>query len=378
MAGRWIQTVLSQDVAVGADSGTITVDNISRSNFIGSMWLSFVDTNGATSNLTECIEETTTKIEVIGNGSVVIKSYDGTMCRKLAQMHSKKIPFRDRTSHTSLVQEALFPIEFGRFPDDEMCLLPAKLFSTLQLKFTWAGTDAATEWDDPAANRKYTIMMREYVSNDDPYSKLILKDSEIESFTTVASGNKDIKIPLGNRIRKFLIYCYEAAVADGTDITNFELRLNGGASVPISGRWKEQQYINAYQYGGLDSSEGFETYVGAAAATDIATRNSKLRAVLVNSGAETDDVVGIDATTRTTDTVSFDSEGAAAGFSSMYIDSPVLANCIILDFDLKGDLVGCLPTAGLQDLTLRLTNAAAGGTCKILAQEVLNPKMMGL
>lgn len=372
MAGRWLKTVVAKQVVFGADSGTVSI-NLPKSNFIGSLMLRIENVNGSTSNRSETIESGITKIEVIGNGSKVLKSYSGLECRKLAQYLYSDLPPAEETQAGSATQWSLFPIMFGRFFGDEDYILPAKLFSTLQLKITWSFTDSTTVgWTTSESNAKYDITINEYVSADNAKSKKLLVETEINSFTSAASGNKDVELPLGNRYRRIMVRAYEAAIEDGTDITDYELRINNGAQVPMSNTWNQQQLEDALLYKARTTKK---VQVDLKDNSTFATQVSRIKKWGAASVVDAH-TGGIDAVSGDTVTLFLYDLATPTAISTeegvlVDVESDIVAHCIMLDFDKRNDGQQLLSTLGLQDLKLRLTQGGAGAAVAVVAQEVM-------
>lgn len=383
-SGRWLRTVKAKGVVLGATSGTESL-NLSTAHFISAIYLRVFNTNGSTSNTatSQTIEQVITNITVKGNGNKTLKSYDGEDCRKLAQYRYGDLPPMDETQGGSDVQFALFPILFNRFDGDTEYILPAKLFSTLQLEFDYAFVDSSTVgYTTSATNAKYDLIVEEYVSADNPRFKKILVETEVSNFTSVASGNKDVILPRGNKYRRIMVHAYEAAIEDGVDITDVELRINNGASTPFTDTWDMLQLANAMTYRAkttkklIADMKDNSTYDSRVTKQIIAMAGS---AVTPAGAATGNNMAVIDVIAGDRDTIALftggdaDADGAAiTSEEAIYIsvESPVVSSCILLDFDPLNDGKQLLSTLGLDSLVLRLTQAGAGATVKTITQEV--------
>lgn len=375
--GIWKKTILSDAVLLAADSGTVTID-LPRSNFIGNIMLLVENTNGSTSNIAaaEKIEENITKIEVIANGSFVVKSYRGVECRKLAQFVFGELPPADESQAASGVQHCMFPILFGRYLGDEEYILPASLYSSLQLKITWSFTDSTTAgYTTSETNAKYTITINEFVSTDSKLSKKILVETEIESFTSAASGNKDINLPLGNRYRRIMVRAYEAAIQDGVDITQYELRINNGAQVPMANKWIAQQDENSIKY---KTRTRKSVNLMASNNDTYDSKVSRIVAAIGASGTTISNAVfdAIAGDRLTVDMSDLATPTALTTDQAMwaYIEGIGVSHCIMLDFDQSNDGSDLLSTIGLNDLKLRLTQGGADANVRVVTQEVVEPR----
>lgn len=380
MSGIWRTTQLTKDVLLGAVSGqtvTFTYD-VPRNNFIHKLLVNVKNTNGSTSNTATDIEDTVTKIELIGNGNTTIKSYRGIECRRLAQERDGDLPPEVVTQAGSAVQNACFPINFGRFVHDTTYILPAKIYSTLQLKISVLFTDSTTVgWTSSATNAKVDILMEEYISADSPSSKLILKETEQRTFTTAASGEEDVKLALGNRYRKILVRAYEAAVEDGTNITDVEVRLNGGNVVPIKASWDMLQQELEVEHDARTRRK-LQLYAKNNDTFDTKVSRMGLRGALARTSADGGRTAAFDAVSGDRATLSlFDSATPTAISSeeavSANLEGDGISHCVILDFDKDNMGMDLLPTAGLSEFVVRLTQANAGANVRVVTQEVVAP-----
>lgn len=259
MPGQWMETLVENQRATysgsaATGSGTITVD-LPKANMIGDVHVRLATTGTGT------VAQTVSKIEVVGNGSHVIKSYSGAQVRALSVFDMANYPASTAGGTTDSDD---FWIQFGRFNGDELCMLPAKIFKTLQLKITWSATGTTV------TAQVLDVMCNEYVSDDDALEKLILKDTEIEAKAT-GTGYTDFELPLGNLYRRFMLI-----VGTATTVTDFALRVNNGASIPISGLFPN--YL----------SKNFQDYELAATFTDTILvdldKDDSLRKVLDSAG----------------------------------------------------------------------------------------------
>lgn len=224
MVGEWLRTILEDHVAVG-DAVTSKSVNLPTSNFIGSLDIRLSGTGGSG---TVALDDIITKVEVIANGSAVIKSLSGGDLRRIATFDTGVVP--EIVEGTSAAAGITVPVSFGRYVRDLLCMLPAKIFKTLQLKITTGALIAETVF--AAGTVKLDVVCEEYVSNDDPLSKLILKDTEVESHSSAAQ-TKDIELPLGNRYRRAMVFCTNGQ----DDLTQIQVRINNGAVIPLTTRY---------------------------------------------------------------------------------------------------------------------------------------------
>ncbi|MBA7683794.1 hypothetical protein ES703_92179 [subsurface metagenome] len=236
MVGEWLRTILEDHVAVGDAVTSITVP-LPTSNFIGGLDIRLSGTGGSG---TVVLDDIITKVEVIANGSAVIKSLSGGDLRRIATFDTGVVP--EITEDSDGTADGItVPVSFGRYVRDLLCMLPAKIFKTLQLKITTGTLIATTVF--ATGTVKLDVVCEEYVSNDDPLSKLILKDTEVESHTSAAQ-TKDIELPLGNRYRRAMVFCTEGQ----TDLELIQVRINNGAVIPLTTRYDISLFEDTLEY----------------------------------------------------------------------------------------------------------------------------------
>ena len=233
--GEWLKTILEDHTAV-ADAATSKTINLPTSNMIGKIDIRISGDGGAG---TPDVEALVTKVEVIANGSAVIKSLSGEDLRRIATFDTGVVP--EVTNATGAATGCTYPVNFGRYIHDLLCMLPAKIFKTLQLKLSFGTLIAATGY--ATGTVKCDAVCEEYVSNDDPLSKLILKDTEVESHTSAAQ-TKDITLPLGNRYRRVMVFCTNGQ----TDLTEIQVRVNNGAVIPLTTRFDISCNEDSWEY----------------------------------------------------------------------------------------------------------------------------------
>ena len=235
MVGEWLRTILEDHTAVADATTSISID-LPVSNFISNIDIRLSGTGGSG---TVVLDDIITKVEVIANGSAVIKSLSGADLRRIATFDTGVVP--EIVEGTGAAAGITVPVNFGRYVRDLLCMLPAKIFKTLQLKITTGTLIATTVF--ATGTVKLDVVCAEYVSNDDPLSKLILKDTEVESHTSAAQ-TKDIELPLGNRYRRAMVFCTNGQ----TDLEKIQLRINNGAVIPLTTRYDISLYEDTLEY----------------------------------------------------------------------------------------------------------------------------------
>jgi len=187
-------------------------------------------------------------IDIVGNGAAQLIHLTGAEVQQLMQFNyanpqqttSANGNLNDAdavaTAANSQVSYQPYIIDFGRFIGDTAAILPAKLFKTLQLKINYTVGTAAL------STLELYVSVDEYVSDDNPAEKFILKKTEIEAKAT-GTGDVDFDLPLGNAYRRFMLNA--SAV---TTVTTLSLRANNGSEIPFTDDFITTQLMNAYDY----------------------------------------------------------------------------------------------------------------------------------
>lgn len=371
MAGRW-QISTNTDQEVLDDGAQTKTYNLSKANFLSDISMRIHATNGATSNLTLTIDGQVSKIEIGGNSST-LKSYTGIECLRLAKFALGIWPSGDETQQNGGVQHQEFPILFGRGVGDQVAMLPACLFKTLQLKVTVGITISATDGYATGTPR-ITIVEREWISDDAPLSKPFLKETEVETYTTIAAGNKDFDIPLGQVVRRIMVQAYVTAVEDGTDVTNIKVGFNNFSEIPIDARWDMLQAINKRDFRLPDFLKAV-TLMGANTDT-YASRVSRIKAAVGTSGVALD-LETCTAITGDRITIGLSDVATPTAITTDQVSKWLIVGavgnpfCVMLDFDPGGTFSQGVPTAQLDSMKVRITNGGAGAAVALVMQELL-------
>jgi len=207
MAGQWLRTIITDGKSETATAGTYTdTINLPKTNFIGNLLIMLQRTALATHAASTL---TVNWIDVVGNGAAQLIHLTGAEVQKLMSFDfsgrqetastAAAINVADGSATTAndRVDTQPYLINFGRFIGDTAAILPAKLFKTLQLKINYTIATAAL------AALTMTVSVDEYVSDEEPAEKFILKKTELEAKAT-GTGNVDFDLPLGNAYRRFI------------------------------------------------------------------------------------------------------------------------------------------------------------------------------
>lgn len=228
-------------------SGTLTF-NLDYSDPITEIELLFEATNGATYNKASPIETCISKIEVV-DGSDVLYSLPGDVAFGSYCHLANKVPKVHRTENASDTPYVVIPLLFGRYVYDTVYAFNPLVFRNPQLKVTFneATVNAAgnTGFVSDSFNISITVRLMEDVEA--PRGFLLTK--ELETFTSLASGDHVVEMPTDHTYRALIVRAYEANVDCRSTLTNYKLNCDGGRYVPIDmhSRYVEGLMFNNFE-----------------------------------------------------------------------------------------------------------------------------------
>jgi hypothetical protein len=324
------------------------------------------------------------RIEVVADGSVVLFSLEGIELFRWAQFILGRLPAQIRTEALGAVQELTLPVCFGRFIGDPEFSLDLSQYRDVELRIQYSPTIAVTGFATGTVQLHIPMLISDDVAPPGP-RRGWLRTTQVYAFVSAASGETIIELARAYPYWDIMVYCREAGIADGVDITQAEVRANDRRLIPFTGRWDDLQaqnevdflkdnevqvtalranaaVINVFTGRILDArvKERF-TYI---AATDfpmytiasVAGDQITLAGQLVE-GSATYAAVALDTTRRTLDVTA---KGLGVG------------NVILLPFaTLHGNPDFCLPAPGYSRLQLALTNGGADGAVRVSTRELV-------
>lgn len=352
------------------DTGDLTIP-IPRNRAIGDIMLVVRNTNSATGNLNDNTDNMETVISSmteikLSAGSRVFREHSGQACRDWDTYRNGRVPYFNWVTGNSVVQEAHFPIPFGRFTGDMQCALPAPLYDSLDLYIKYAfETDAADGFTTSLG--KYDVYIDVLPEMDEAALRnmRVIEMVKKQDFTTAASGVEpiDLTIDPTRQLRSLMVMCYEKAIAEGVDLTLMELEVD--SEKKFTDDWNRWQYQNA-----VDCRLRYQqnmTFVPHADADVIWTRVPAVEPQItpLATGAEDQYL------TVTADNITV--TGVAADESSiLQLNSPVIPAAMFMDFDKDLSMRNMLPM-GVRDLVLKMTSGAVGGAVEIHEMMVASP-----
>lgn len=367
--GIWETRLWRENTALGAgDSGDLAPSvRLPEDRAISRMALTVRCTNGATSNtdnagaletIVNSISEITVK-----TGSRVFQEFSGQACRDWAIYETGRNPFFFNTQVGAGVQEAVFPINFGRpgIPYDTVCGLPTPLYAqkgtNLSLKYDFT-IDGADGFATGTHKFDLAIEMMPQLDVATLQNMRVLEKRKKLDITTAASGVKpyDLTIDPQKQLKNLMISCYETGIAEGVDISKVALFVDS-AEVCVDD-WSRWQNKNAE-----DCGLKFEQIIDS---VYLDGTSHVLRTEIPNvEPFHTEQDTGIDAYITCAGDAATIASAASAGENVMLsMRSKVIPRCVFLDFDKDLSLRNMI-SQDARDIVLKLTHGGADGTVEV-------------
>jgi len=228
------------------DDGVFTID------LEGLDWISQLNLNAAVIS-TDADEmglpiwHAITKVEVLGNGSSVIKSYGADELRAIAaysgiNMATMGNYVRHGTDDKSFHS---FPILFGRYPGDTKYMLNTDAWETLQLRGTWNAATTTVNglvYDATSSPEfRYAADALVYENGSPPGVGGYIKTSRIDEWTATTSTRHPTEIPRGYPLRGIISKQTYTLLQWFNFYHKTKLDFDNGAWVPIDANYRQIQ-----------------------------------------------------------------------------------------------------------------------------------------
>lgn len=175
-----------------------------------------------------------TKLEIIGNGSTVIKSYDGKQCQAIMCFDDLKFP-PDRMYSPSGLCYGYFDIRFGRWPGDEKYALDCGRWDSLDLKITYTLAASGTlETDGFKAGTGYLTVYGLYAPLAPGFTPVgYIRSEEKRTYTTSASETFVLDLPDDYPYRRLMLFTETNDIQPMQAFGDVTIDVNNGAKRPI-------------------------------------------------------------------------------------------------------------------------------------------------
>lgn len=216
------------------DSGTYTQD-ITIDAPITELTIDMEIKNGTAIVHDEPVEKAISKIEITDGGetywSLIGQEAVAAACFDVGHWPTHR--YNETLSET---QRITIPMRFGRWLNDPVYAFTPSKLDNPQLKVTWAKASGHL-----AGSVTLGIWAKIMENAAAPANCLFWKG--VESFTSAASGDKDVKLPHDYPYRRMLIRAYKSDTIPLSIVTNFKLDCDMGKFVPFNLNVKEFRYL---------------------------------------------------------------------------------------------------------------------------------------
>jgi len=359
--------VIDPQTTHSSDDTTYRV-KLPQSNVLHTLLVKCSMTNGATSNQGNGMTDAVDWIKVVANGSQVLAYLEPEHIRLMSLYNIGKGVEETWDEQGGNTQEAAFPIFFGRDWFDDAFYLDLARFNDVELQIKYSPTIAATAF---ATGTFTTTVLGLMTLEGSPGAyEGTLVSRIIENFTTAASGDKVIKPPQRWPWRALIVRCYEAGVADGTDLTAVEFSLNNGQRVPLELSWNELHALNHSLRPVYAKREGVLLRQDSDT-PNVLLSNIKHVSVVPGVAARAASISGISGDQLTLNLYDLATPTAIATDEAVRIEvtGEGLPFAVFVPLNVK-DEPPYFDSDRWDEIELTLTQGAAGGDVDILLQEV--------
>lgn len=368
---------------VQSSDATTRIVALPRSGLLSALDLRIEMTNGATSGVNR-IRDDIDRVEVIANGSQVLFSLEGVELERWQYVFTRRAARQILTAIGGAVQELWLLIPFGKRIGDPEYYLDLSRYQTVELRITYSTTVSATTF--VTGTTTFSAIM--YLWPDAApgvQSRGYFRLTQFRALTTAASGEDVTELPRQNKILDLLVYDREAGIADGVNITLAEIRENDGLSTPYTGRWLDIQAENHYMLDIESVEEGIHRRTDADTIDTLVSRIKAFNMTLLEAAGVGDSVTpqltirSLTADRVTLSILETDEDGttsASALATALYTIHWVargigIGNAIFIPlWDLR-DPQTAYDAPSKDKVTLALTQADAGGTCRASVRELV-------
>jgi len=347
-------------------SGTLTF-NVDYSDPITQIDLMFEAVNGATYNKASPIELCVSKIELV-DGSDVLYSLPGEVGYATYCHLNNGLPKQHRSENANDTPYVVIPIRFGRYLYDKVYAFNPNAFRNPQIKVTFdeATVNAAGATGYVSDSFNISIVVRLMQDAEAPRAMLMTK--EIETFTSLASGDHVVEMPTDYPYRAIIARVYDASTDMRSNITNYKLSCDGGKFIPID---YHSRYAESVFFGNFKPLECPSVLMGS---NGVASQHW---VGMANKGAANAVAQGyiVGATTYGSGRVIFyvtTHAGVASnniGITTL-VQGLALHNTLIIPMGLLDVPEDWFNAPEYRNIRLYLTQSNAGADCNICVQQV--------
>ena len=223
------------DVLVSAEDMGVSGTKIYKLDYqdpISELDLVIAATNGATNNKDAPIERCISKIEIVDGGEC-LWSLPGDVAYALWTQLNGKPGNTYNSGCTSDSPYVQIPLQFGRYLWDPLLAFNPKKFDNPQLKVTFDEATVRAAGDTGFVTDSFTMTIMAHLMENGASPQGYLMAKDIYDFTSVASGDEPVDMPVDYPWRLLFVRAFESGVAYDASLTRFKLNCDGGKFIPF-------------------------------------------------------------------------------------------------------------------------------------------------
>jgi len=238
------QVYLARDETI-SDAQTKTID-IDITDMISAIDVIYEATNGATSNVGQPLHKDVSAIELV-DGAEILESLPMPHWLALNFYTAGLYPWHQLDEGASAVQKEKCTMFFGRWIGDPQLYFDPTRFRNPQLKLTHSLTISATA-GFTSGTGKLTVIAHVFETKP-PAARGFLMAKDIYSWTTAASGDETIDLPVDYPYRLLGIRAYESGTAYTTNVTKVKMSCDEDKFIPFDIYTDDLVTLNANLFG---------------------------------------------------------------------------------------------------------------------------------
>ena len=249
---HFLSRYLEENKTFGGLAGLDTIELPSRGLLSGLLFKVWGSCGTGAADPDSWLWDRLTKVELIVNGSQVVKSYSGEQI--LAHMFYQKTPLwsHDMKNNSGASCEVFFHINLGRHYHDLEYLLDLSKVNDPQIRLTYAFAQTSHHgWTNGTAMTATPSrsVIADILVDTDIVPKGYIKTSELYRFTSGVSKKENMNIPTGPVYSNLYLQSWYASQGLGVILDKLSLVLDSGGTIPFNMGPNELAAYNLRQYG---------------------------------------------------------------------------------------------------------------------------------
>jgi len=381
---RFRYAVLEKDKAKGSTvlKGTETID-LPEGDILSEVMVQARSLGAYSDDMVVPMHVQVEKVELLVNGSQVVKSLTGTQVRALQWYNGGAFGLDDpnQSAQNENFRYINFPLYLGRFAGDTKYGLDCGAYSNPQLKLTWDTT--ITSWDGLTFDAHttptftYSVIAKMMEGKPAGFTNKYMQSQEIDTWTNANSATHPTEIPRGHDLWGIMHRAGYYNIKPYDLLAGLELNFDNGKWVPIDMDYGQfwQVYkswfpkpCEAMRYASFTHGDTFDTrlnWVEHFSASELGTATSGIRITTGLRGMTTISIVDHGGGAHGSATSAWTKSVGWGPHQTMYIPMKQLT-------DGETEVV---PTTDFKRIDLKTTTGSAAGTSgtQHLVAEYLKP-----